>query len=256
MKNFLVFSLCLMVSAALLPACSSHSKRIDIKNQADASRNLGEAYMAEGNYTKALRELLKAEQLNSDDPYLQNDLGLTYLAKGDPKASVSHFKKAVKSKPDYAPARNNLGSAHVALEQWEEAIECFKEVKDDLLYATPYYPLSNLGYVYFRLGDYDAAKLYYQEALDLRPDFPKAIHGLGQVYLKTGEYEKAVGKLEQAVELVPTAARLLLDLGRAYEKTHEYNRAMNAYKKAASMSVGTATGEEAQEAARALQNMW
>ena len=255
MKKIVLLAICLMVTAGLLVGCS-HKDAALRKDRAEAARNLGEAYMAEGNYTKALRELLKAEQMNPADSFLQNDLGLTYMAKDDPRQAVDHFKKALKINPDYSPALNNLGTAYIALEQWDQAIECFTGVADDLLYATPYYPLTNLGYVHYKQGRYEMAERYYKEALELKSDFTKAVQGLGQVYMASGEYEKAIDKFERAVELAPKAARLHLDLGRAYEKYHDYHKAVNAYKKAAAIAAGTALADEAESAARALQQSW
>ena len=129
-----------------LAACASHQKNLE-KQRAEAIRDLGEAYMGQGSHTRALREFLKAENIYPDDPYLQNDLGTAYLAKGNLELAVQHFNKALKLKPDYSPARNNLGSAYIELENWEAAIECFKVVKDDLLYGTPHYPMTNLGFL-------------------------------------------------------------------------------------------------------------
>lgn len=248
--------LMVLAAVAMMPAACSHNKPAVKKEQAVASRNLGEAYMAEGNYTRALRELLKAEKMNPEDPYLQNDMGLTYLAKDNPEKAVIHFKRALEIKPGYSPARNNLGSAYIAMEAWDKAIECFKTVKDDLLYATPYYPLTNLGFVHYKKGDYAKAKNYYERALELKSGFPKALHGLGQVYLATGQYAKAVRKLEQAADKVGRSAKLYLDLGRAYEHHHEYNKALNAYKKAESIAVGTPLADEAEAAAELLRRKW
>jgi Tfp pilus assembly protein PilF len=115
------------------------------KKQEEASRNLGEAYMQQGDFSSALREFLKAEKIYSKDPYLQNDLGLAYMAKGRLDIAIKHFKKAVKLKPDYTPARNNLGAAYFDKKDWDLAIACFKEIVDDIFYATPHYPLTNLG---------------------------------------------------------------------------------------------------------------
>ncbi|MFP3980085.1 MAG: tetratricopeptide repeat protein [Desulfobacterales bacterium] len=224
--------------------------------KAEAARNLGEAYMAEGNYTKALRELLKAEQLHPDDPYLHNDLGLTYMGKDRPEKAVEHFEKAIDLKSDYSPARNNLGSAYIALEQWDKAIACFKKVSDDLLYMTPQYPLSNLGYVYYKKGEYHKAERYYLESLNLKHDFPSALHGLGQVYIATGDYEKAIKRLKKATEKAPEAAEIYMDLARAYTKSHHYNKAVQIYKKAADIAGDTALGEKAEAQAEAVLEMW
>ncbi|MGM0452287.1 MAG: tetratricopeptide repeat protein [Thermodesulfobacteriota bacterium] len=255
-KRMILICLIPLVAAAMVSGCG-HTKANNKNNgKASAARDLGEAYMAEGNYTRALRELLKAEKMDPDDPYVQNDLGLTYLAKNDAEKAVTHFRRALEIKPDYSPARNNLGSAYISLQQWDKAIECFKTVKDDLLYATPQYPASNLGLIYYRKGEYEKAKQHYQEALDLKSGFPKALHGLGQVYMATGEHAKAVRKLEEAAEKVGRSARLYLDLGRAYEKHQQYNKALNAYKKAESIAVGTPLADKAKAAIKTLRSKW
>jgi len=108
------------------------------KRQSEAKRNLGEALRKERKYTDALRELLNAEKLYAKDPFLQNELGIAYMAKKRPNLAVPHFKRALALKPDYAPAKNNLGTAYLELENWDAAISCFKEVAENLIYATPH----------------------------------------------------------------------------------------------------------------------
>ena len=68
------------------------------KEQAEASRKLGEAYLKDKNYTYALRELLKAEELHPDDHILQNYLGIAYRQKGKPDLAIKHFENALKLK--------------------------------------------------------------------------------------------------------------------------------------------------------------
>jgi len=245
------FFICFMLILALA-ACASGDRALK-KERSKASRDLGEAYMSQKAYTRALREFLKAEQLYAKDPFLQNDLGLAYMAKKQYDKAISHFKYALELKPDFSPARNNLGAAHMEKENWEAAIECFKAVKDDLLYATPHFPLTNLGFIAFHRGNYNQAVSYYQEALDLMPGFPKALHGLGQLYMETGKYDKAVKVLEKAVDKAPEEARIHLELGKAYRNIHEYNKAYKTFKKAAAMGKDTQWGEEA---ARLAEEVW
>ena len=245
----------LLLAAMLLAGCMFGNGALK-KQRARNSRDLGEAYMAEGKYTRALRAFLNAYSLNPDDPFLNNDLGLVYLSKGDPEKAVFHFRKAISINPEFSPARNNLGTAYIALNEWDKAIDCFMKVKDDLLYATPYYPLCNLGYVYFVKKDYARAEKYYRQALDLEPDFPKALDGLGQVYLATGEYGKAIRMFKKAIAKVPTAAPIYMHLARAYEAGHEYDRAMDAYKKAAAVGKDTPLADKAEAAMEALRGKW
>ncbi|MEE8397698.1 MAG: tetratricopeptide repeat protein, partial [Desulfobacterales bacterium] len=95
------------------------------KEQAEATRQVGEAYMQQGDYTSALKELLKSEELYSRDPYLHNALGFTYMQKQRPDLAIAHFRKAIKIKPDFASARNSLGTVYLAQSNWDEAIKWF-----------------------------------------------------------------------------------------------------------------------------------
>jgi Tfp pilus assembly protein PilF len=257
-KHVLIFVWVLVVSISMMgvmtgmAGCASRQKKLE-KQRAEAIRDLGEAYMAQREYTRALREFLKAEAIYPDDPYLHNDLGVTYMAKGNLKLAIAHFQKALKLKPDYSPARNNLGSAYLEEENWNAAIECFETVKEDLLYGTPNYPMTNLGFVYFKLKDYDQAVYHYKEALEIAPNFPMAHHGLGQVYMAMEKYNAAVTALEKAVEKAPEEAPIYLDLGRAYKKLHEYNKAYETFKKAVSLAETDKIREEAETEAK---NAW
>ncbi len=242
-----LFVVCMLTVFGLV-ACATNGSLIE-KERANASRELGEAYMSQKAYTRALREFLKAEELYAKDSFLQNDLGLAYMAKKKYDQAISHFQYALELKPDYTPARNNLGTAYMEKENWDAAIECFKAAKEDLLYATPHYPLTNLGFISFHRGDYDKAIGYYKEALDLMPNFPKALQGLGQVYMEKGEYDKAVDVFEKAVKEAPGEPRLHLDLGKAYRNIHEYNKAYKTFKKAAAMGKDTKLGEIAEKMA-------
>ncbi|MBU0987991.1 MAG: tetratricopeptide repeat protein, partial [Proteobacteria bacterium] len=132
----------------VLLICSSVScvSNLEVRrNRGEAIRNLGEAYLNQRDYTAALREFFKAQELYPEDPHLYNDFGLAYMAKGEMELAVKHFKKSLALKPDNADVHNNLGIAYLGKKDWDAAIAVFKEVAGNLLYATPQYPLTNLG---------------------------------------------------------------------------------------------------------------
>ncbi|MDI6686795.1 MAG: tetratricopeptide repeat protein [Desulfobacterales bacterium] len=201
------------------------------KSQEEALRNFGEAYIREGDYTKALGKLLEAEKLYSKDQHLQYDLGLVYMAKERLDLAIHHFKKAVEIKPDYTPAKNSLGAAYLAQKRWDDAIACFKEITEDLLYVTPHYPLSNLGWAYYNKKEYDLAEKYYKDALKIEPRFAIALSGLGKTYIAKGRISEAIAALEKTVKNSPNSAQLYLDLADAYRLSQEYGKALDAYSK-------------------------
>jgi type IV pilus assembly protein PilF len=118
---------------------------------------------------------------------------------------------------------------------------------------TPHYPLTNLGFAYYKLKEYDKAVLNYKEALELKADFPKALHGLGLTYMAMGNYDEAVKSLERAVEIVPNEAQIHMDLGRAYKLNNDFNKAYQSFKKAESLAEKPQLKKEAAEEA---QNIW
>jgi len=200
------------------------------KKRASASRNLAEAYLGEGNTSLAMRELLKAQKLNPEDAIIYNDFGLVYMAKENYEMAEQSFKKALELKPDYAVARNNLGSVYLALKQWDKAIPVLKEVTGDVLYATPHFPLANLGWAYFNKGDYKSAETYLKKALDLEPDFTIAQMHLGRVYLATGRLNQAREMFETIAESNPKNPALLYEMGKTYRLLGDYDNAILALK--------------------------
>ena len=167
MKKIWLTGTCCLLLINLFSGRSNKEKLERQRLQAEAARNLGEAYLRQGDYTAALRELLKAEVMAPTDYFLQNDLGLAYYYKGEPELAIGHFKKALEIKEDYAPARNNLGNAYAEQKEWDKAIEQYKSVTSDLLYATPQFPYSNLGIAYYHKKEYGLSEKYFLEALKI-----------------------------------------------------------------------------------------
>ena len=195
------------------------------KKKADATRDLGEAYLREKQYTAALKELYKAEKINPNDATLQNDLGLVFMAKEKFDLAVTHFRRAVELNPDYTLAKNNLGSVYLALQEWDKAIAVLEPVTQDMLYATPHYPLSNLGWAYYNKGDYVKARQYLEEALELKPDFAIAQLNLARTFMATGRLHQARTLLEKIASESPKNPVVLLELGKTYRLLGDYNNA-------------------------------
>ena len=242
--NRLVLSLYLFLIFCIVSCAANIEVR---KKQEEASRNLGEAYMQQGDFSSALRELLKADKIYPKDPLLQNDLGLAYMAKDRLDLAITHFKKAVKLKPDYAPAINNMGTAYLAKREWDVAISCFKEIIDDVLYATPHYPLTNLGWAYYNKQEYELAEKYYRDALNLEPNFVIALRGLGQTYIAMERAADAVAMLEKAVKNYPRSAESYFYLARAYSLSGEYKKAISAYNKVIELAPDSAIARAAEK---------
>jgi type IV pilus assembly protein PilF len=207
-------TLVLTLTLLTIGACAGQSAQQNIR-MAESTRNIGEAYMRQGDYTSALRQLLEAEKMNPEDAFTQNDLGLCYREKKLMADAEAHLKKAVQLKPSYTPARNNLGRVYLEIGQVDKAIAIFKEISKDALYATPHYPLANLGLAYYKKGEYPTALQYYHKALKLEPDFVFALNGLGRTYLAMNKGRLALEYLKRALKLAPKVAEIHFEYAEA-----------------------------------------
>lgn len=226
----------MLLAGLLFSGCATMGVSQEDLKRAEAFRNLGEAHLREGNYTAALAELRKAEAINPDDPVLHNHLGLVFMARERVDDAIVHFEKAVQLNPDYSLAKNNLGSAYLVDQEWDKAIAVLEPVTEDLLYATPHFPLANLGWAYYNKQQYDRARQYLQKALKLDPEFFIARLNLGRTYLAVGQLRQALALFEALADTNPTNPALLLELGRTYRLLGDDNSATLALRGAIEFS--------------------
>ncbi|UCC11559.1 MAG: tetratricopeptide repeat protein [candidate division WOR-3 bacterium] len=86
---------------------------------------------------------------------------------------------------------------------WHNELRFFSRMVEQ----TPDSPLAhhNLGYVYYRQGNYIMAELEYRKAIELNPTFPDSRATLGDVLTCTGRYEQAVHQYRMYLNLYPDA---------------------------------------------------
>ena len=253
MKRILLAGTACVLLTGLILACTTQNVA-EQKAQGEAIRNLGEEYLKHGKIRMALKELKKAEELLPADHMLQDDLGLCYVFLNDQDQAIFHFKKALEIKEDYTPARNNLGNAYAEKKEWDKAIEQYKIVSADLLYGTPQNPLSNLGVVYYELQEYGLSAQYFLKALDIKPDFVRALYGLAKTYMAMDRVPDAIAKLEKAVGISPDSAVLYFELAGAYALNRDYTKAMSAYHKVVEIDPNSTLADRALIEARKIKN--
>ncbi len=105
--------------------------------------------------------------------------------------------------PNHANALNFVGYSwaddNVKLQQAFDYIRKALDLKPDSGYI-----LDSLGWVYYRLGEYENALIHLKKAVELEPDDPHIVDHLGDVYIQLGNsdlalhfYQKALEKLQE-----------------------------------------------------------
>jgi tetratricopeptide (TPR) repeat protein len=91
---------------------------------------------------------------------------------------------------------------------------------------------NKLGIAYQHMYALDFAKLQYEKALSINPDYPEAINNLGTVYYGQKNYHKAEKYYRKAIHYKPQTASFYSNLGTAYFAEHKYKQGVVAYQHA------------------------
>lgn len=120
--------------------------------------------------------------------------------KGDPGAQEAYLK-AIFAEDCIADANCNLGILETQTGNTVKAFDYFTEcLKYEPRHLEAHYNLANL---YFEQEDYRLAKLHYEIAAEIEPEFPNIYFNLALVYALNEEYEDAFNALIKYKSLVP-----------------------------------------------------
>ncbi|MFH1154227.1 MAG: tetratricopeptide repeat protein [Pseudomonadota bacterium] len=188
-------------------------------------------YNEEGDREKAIQFL---EDRNEELP-LDVDI-MMYLASFYEDAeryedAISLLNTGLQQVKDQGALMFKLGIVQDKAGMKDKCIETMKRVIE--LEPKNATALNYLGYTYAEMGEnLDQAEKLITRALAEKPDDGFITDSLGWVYFKLQQYDKAIPILEKAVELSSSDPVIVEHLGDAYLKTDQLAKALEAYKKA------------------------
>ncbi|HEY5191636.1 MAG TPA: tetratricopeptide repeat protein [Candidatus Deferrimicrobium sp.] len=197
---------------------------------------MGVTYLEQRNLPMAMRELVKASELDPGNPEVDLALGLAYQARGDLSKAEEYLRTAIGKKPDYADARNNLGIILAERKAWDEAIREFEAAAANVMYTTPERAYFNLGEAYRAKGDPVRAEGAYRQALRANDRYAPAYTALAGVLGGQGKWNDAASILTRCVEILPDYAPGWMELGRVYLRLSRPADALKAFNKVLAVS--------------------
>ena len=127
------------------------------------SRNAG------GDWAGAEADLLRALELEPDQPELLNSLGYNWIDRGEKlEAGMALIQRAVAARPDLGHIVDSYGWAHFRLGRYEEAVPYLERAA--ALAPTEAEIIDHLGDAYWQAGRQKEARYAWTEALRLKPE--------------------------------------------------------------------------------------
>lgn len=188
----------LILSFLTTISCASFDS--EKKEQAELHLKLGTSFYQNGNLPYALRELLKAEELDSKNPIIQNNLGLIYFTREKFELAIDHLKQAVAMDPLFTDARNNLARVYIEQKKYTEAEKELSIVLNDLTYGNAEKGYINLGLSYFNQNKFELAKSTFLKALEYNKENCISLSYYGRCFFEGKNYGVAASTLDRAIE--------------------------------------------------------
>ncbi|UCE72590.1 MAG: tetratricopeptide repeat protein [Nitrospiraceae bacterium] len=215
--------------------------------RAEAHNKLATSYINNDQLNNAFVELQKSLQLDPQNKETLNSLGYISARFKKYDEAVSYYEKAIALDPQYSFARNNLGVAYLEMGQWDQAIEQFESALVNPTYGTPERAYTNMGYAYYKKGDYLNAESVLKEAETRNPTFILAMYRLGLVYKELGDDAAAIAELDRALKVAPDYLDARWELAQAYLRTGDNEKALLQFEKIAEQASDSQMGLDAQE---------
>jgi len=193
---------------------------------AACDEGVAEVSERQGDTEKALAYLLKAKQLEPENPEILFAFGRICLKRDLIEDALSALDKAASLKPDDDRYVYVLGSANVARGNLPKAASLFGR----LLEERPQDPVLNyaMGTVYYLQSKYSEAESALKRSLAEQPDQVAAPYYLSLTYSHLGQNDEAEALLRGLVKSHPQYAPSYVKLGtiltakRRYDEAQEY----------------------------------
>ncbi len=140
-------------------------------------------------------KILKLNQLSLFEEALLID------DRGDRPTARQHYLKAIQEGDSVADAYCNLGILEWQDENFSKAIDCFTmSLKSDPRHYESHYNLANL---YAEVGNYTLAKIHYEIAIEIEPEFANSYFNLGLTLAMNKQFHEAVAILRKYRHMTP-----------------------------------------------------
>ena len=179
-----------------LISCSSNSAKK--MRQADLYFGAGTQSLMNQDYTDALTNLLKANELNPNHSGILNNLGMAYYFKGERDLAVSTLNKSLKVDSSNSDAKVNLASIYFNDNKFEKAEALYKNVLKDLTYEKQARTYYNLGLLEIRKNKFKESLAYFNKSVKEDPNYCPSLYQIGLLHYEQRQYTTAHKSFKEA----------------------------------------------------------
>lgn len=196
--NLMKSSVLLLLGLFLFTSCASKKDSLNSK-QAELYFGAGTQSLMEKQYTEALKNLLKANELLPDRSEILNNLGMAYYFKGQKDLAIQTLKRSLEINKENSDARNNLGSIYYKEKRYDDAEKIYKEVLKDLTYDKQARTYFNLGLLEIEARrNMVGAENYFKKSIKEDDNYCPSYYQLGLIQYQRRQFNSALNNFKEA----------------------------------------------------------
>lgn len=182
---------------------NAHEKMVEIEPIAENYYNRGAYRIDKHQLKEAVLDFsaaVKLEPLKGQSYFAR---GCAYLEMHLPDSALLDFEKCIQIDSKNYTNYLNKGYALMDLKQFNKAIIEFKYANtlNTISQQMMGYSLNNIGYCYIMLKNYDLAKKYIDNSLEINPKNSFAYRNLAYMYIGLGKKKLICSSIEKSIEL-------------------------------------------------------
>lgn len=214
----LLRSVLCLAGMAILPCALADEAEL---NRARIHTELATQYFIRGQYGIALDEARIAIKAKRDFGPAYNTLAMINAELKEDDAAESAFRDGLDYQPADSDLNHNYGWFLCQRGRAKDSIKYFRAALKNPLYPSPEKALVSAGVCSMRAGDIEAANVFFDKALLIKPDYPPALWHLAEENFKAGKpgdarrnllrYHRVAGETAQSLWLGARVERRLGD---------------------------------------------
>ena len=187
-----------MIAALFLVTSCASKKNVKAK-QAELYYGAGTQSLMQKQYTEALKNLMKANELDPNNAEILNNLGMAYFFKGEKDVAVKTLQRALEIDEKNSDARINLASIFYKDGKVTEAEKMYKTVLKDLTYDKQARTYFNLGVLELKAkGNTVSAENYFKKSIKEDDNYCPAYYHLGLLQFNRRQFNSALKNFREA----------------------------------------------------------
>ena len=195
---------------------------------------LGELYRRTGRIAEAEVAFDKALVINSNDVQAMTGLSEVYRRSQRLPEAEELLRSAIDTQPGNWRAINSLGAFLFVMGRYSEAADEYGKIV--FLDPENFQARGDLGSALIMAGEFEMGRQVMEESLEIQP-IQRTYSNLGVIYYYLGEFEKSVVTHQKAVDLTPGQALMWLNLADSLQLAGHAEEATIAFQKARDISM-------------------